>query len=169
MQASAIQELKSEIISRMEENLPRIERCLSELTEAETWQRPNAASNSVGNLMLHLCGNIRQYAISSLGKYDDTRQRDAEFAAEGGQSKKELLQQLTHILNEAFETLRAASDSEMLRKREVQGFQLTGIGIAIHVCEHLSYHTGQLAFWVKLLKNKDLGFYANIDLNVKNR
>lgn len=168
MQNNAIDEIKAQIILRMEENTPRIERCLRELSEPEIWQRPNAASNSVGNLLLHLCGNIRQYAIASLGNREDHRQRDAEFAAREGYSAAELLEKLQSTAAEALETIRQASDAEMLRERSVQGFQMSGIGIAVHVCEHYSYHTGQIAFWVKLLKDKDLGFYANLDLNVKN-
>lgn len=152
----------------MEENTPRIEKCLAELSEEEVWQRPNPASNSVGNLILHLCGNITQYAIASLGNRPDARDRDAEFAAEGGFSKSELLEKLTSTVNQAVETIRSASREELLRERTVQGFDMSGIGIIVHVCEHYSYHTGQIAFWTKILKNKDLGFYAGVDLTVKN-
>jgi uncharacterized damage-inducible protein DinB len=163
-----IQEIKAQIIFRMEENTPRIEKCLAELTETEVWQRPNPASNSVGNLILHLCGNITQYAVSSLGNRPDARDRDAEFAAQEGFSKSELLEKLTSTVKEAVGTIRTANREEMLRVRTVQGFQMSGIGIIVHVCEHYSYHTGQIAFWTKILKNKDLGFYAGIDLTVKN-
>lgn len=162
------QEIKEQIILRMAENTPRIEKCLNELTEAELWQRPNPASNSVGNLILHLCGNITQYAIASLGNSPDRRDRDAEFAAEGGFSKAELMEKLAQTVAEAVATIRAANGAEMMRIRSVQGFRMSGIGIAVHVCEHYSYHTGQIAFWVKLVKNKDLKFYGDIDLTVKN-
>ena len=163
-----LQELSAQIIFRLEENTPRIEKCLAELTEVEIWQRPNLASNSIGNLILHLCGNITQYAISSLGNLPDARNRDAEFAALGGFSKDELLEKLRTTVRQAVKTIRLASDAELLRVRAVQGFNMSGIGIIVHVCEHYSYHTGQIAFWTKLLKDKDLGFYAGLDLNVKN-
>ncbi|MBK7935926.1 MAG: DUF1572 family protein [Lewinellaceae bacterium] len=164
-----LQELRAQIILRLEENTPRIEKCLAELTEAEVWQRPNLASNSIGNLILHLCGNITQYAISSLGNLPDARNRDAEFAAMGGFSKAELLEKLRATVRQAVRTIRQASDAELLHVRSVQGFNMSGIGIIVHVCEHYSYHTGQIAFWTKLLKDKDLGFYAGLDLNVKNK
>lgn len=164
-----LQELRAQIILRLEENTPRIEKCLAELTEAEVWQRPNLASNSIGNLILHLCGNITQYAISSLGNLPDARNRDAEFAAMGGFSKAELLEKLRATVRQAVRTIRQASDAELLHVRTVQGFNMSGIGIIVHVCEHYSYHTGQIAFWTKLLKDKDLGFYAGLDLNVKNK
>ncbi len=168
MPSPETQELTSQITLRMEENTPRIEKCLAELSEEEVWQRPNPASNSIGNLILHLCGNITQYAISSLGDRPDLRDRDAEFAAKEGFSKAELLEKLTSTVNQAVETIRRASREELLRERAVQGFDVSGIGIIVHVCEHYSYHTGQIAFWTKFLKNKDLGFYAGVDLTVKN-
>ena len=60
-------------------------------------------------------------------------------------------------------------DDEMMRVRNVQGFTYTGMANIIHTIEHYSYHTGQIAFLTKLLKNKDLGFYGNMDLNIKNQ
>lgn len=162
------QELLYHAIMRMEENTPRIEKCLNELTEEEVWQRPNASSNSVGNLLLHLCGNIGQYVISSLGGENDERMRDEEFAAQGGYTKAELLQKLSATVSRAVDVMRHVSNKELLRVRSVQGFNFSGIGIIIHVVEHYSYHTGQIAFWTKLLRDKDLGFYAGLDLNQKN-
>lgn len=168
MKSPEIQEFAAQIALHMEMNTPRIEKALAELTELELWQRPNAQSNSVGNLLLHLSGNITQYVLSSLGHQADQRLRDAEFAAEGGSSKAELMEKLRSTVAQATQIIRNCSQEEMLRLRTVQGFQMSGIAIAIHVCEHYSYHTGQIAFWVKLLKNKDLGFYAGQDLNAKN-
>lgn len=166
--SAELTEFAEQIARHMEMNTPRIEKCLAELSEEELWQRPNTASNSVGNLMLHLCGNITQYVLSSLAGRPDQRVRDAEFAAEGGHTKAELLQKLQETVNQATQVIRETSREEMLRERTVQGFQMSGIAIAVHVCEHYSYHTGQIAFWVKLLKSKDLGFYAGINLNAKN-
>ncbi|MBC7775005.1 MAG: DUF1572 family protein [Phycisphaerae bacterium] len=168
MNSPEIQEFAAQIARHMEMNTPRIEKCLAELTEAELWQRPNPGSNSVGNLLLHLCGNITQYVLSSLGSQPDHRVRDAEFAAEGGFSKAELLEKLRQTVSHAAQIIQSTSREEMLRERTVQGFEMSGIAIAVHVCEHYSYHTGQIAFWVKLLKNRDLGFYAGVNLNAKN-
>ncbi len=155
-------------IIRMEESTPRIAQCLGELTEEEIWKRPNVSSNSVGNLVLHLCGNIRQYIIANLGNQPDTRTRDAEFATEGGIDKAALLEKITRTANEATAVIRSLSLEDLMKERSVQGFQQTGINSIIHVVEHYSYHTGQIVFWTKLLKDIDLGFYAGLDLNVKN-
>jgi len=162
------EEFKAQSLAYFEANTPRIQQCLSELSEAEVWLRPNSSSNSVGNLVLHLCGNITQYALSSLGGQPDSRARDAEFAAEGGFTKQELWEKLAATTTEATRVIAAADEAELLRVRTVQGFQMSGIGIVVHVTEHYSYHTGQIAFWTKQLKNKDLGFWADLDLNAKN-
>ena len=156
-------------IIRMEENNERIQKCLAMLSEEEVWQKPNPSSNSVGNLILHLCGNITQWIIASLGKIEDKRQRDLEFSTTGGFSKAELLDKILNTVAEANQTIRNLSEAELLEKKEVQGFDYSGIGIIIHVVEHYSYHAAQIAFWTKLLKDKDLGFYEGQDLNVKNK
>jgi len=168
MEQELTREFISQSIFRMDESTHRIRLCLEALPEVAIWRRPNASSNSIGNLMLHLCGNIGQYAVSALGGKADLRQRDAEFAATAGPGKLELLERLTDTVEEAKACMQLLDASELLRVRRVQGFQLSGMGIIIHVTEHYSYHTGQIAFWTKFLQDRDLGFYAGMDLNVKN-
>jgi uncharacterized damage-inducible protein DinB len=163
-----IKEFIDQSLYRISENTTKLTACFDELQETEIWKRPNENSNSVGNIILHLCGNIRQYAISSLGNIEDIRERDKEFSADGGYSKSELTKKLITTVEEAKGIIENISSNELFRKRQVQGYYYSGIGIIIHVTEHYSYHTGQIIFWTKLLKNKDLGFYAGIDLNVKN-
>lgn len=173
MEKSFRAEFISESISRLEENTPKIQKCLDALSEAEVWQRPNPSTNSVANLILHLCGNMGQYILSSLGEVEDTRDRDAEFSMTGGFTKAALMDKLQSTVAACAEVIRSQKNSDLTdfceRKRSVQGFSLTAIGIIIHVIEHYSYHTGQIIFWTKLLKDKDLGFYANTNLNVKNK
>src|SRR6266487_677507 len=167
MSKEFVKEFIGQSIQKIDENNQKIITCLKVLEEAETWKRPNQNSNSVGNIILHLCGNIRQYAISSLGQIEDIRERDKEFSADGGYSKSELLKKLTDTVEQAKNIIKNSSEAELLRKRQVQGFTHSGVGIIVHVTEHYSYHTGQIIFWIKLLKDKDLEFYKDIDLNVK--
>jgi len=161
-------EFINQSIEKLNENGPRIQICLDQLSEEEIWKSPNKSSNSVGNLILHLCGNITQYIISSLGKEEDERQRDKEFSLQSGYSKSELMMMLNSTVNKSIEVISDVTDEALLQVRSVQGFHHSGIGIIIHVVEHYSYHTGQIAFWTKLLKDRDLGFYAGLDLNKKN-
>lgn len=162
-------EFISQSILRFEENTPKIERCLNELTENEVWHRPNASSNSIGNLLLHLCGNITQYVLSGLGNVEDRRERSKEFTSAAVFTKAELLTKLKSTVDAAVVIIKDLKEDEMLRTRSVQGYQLSAIGIVIHVVEHYSYHTGQIIYWTKLLKDKDLGFYSKVDLNKKNK
>ncbi len=166
-------QFKSEFIDqsvyRINENTKRILKCLNEIDEPEIWQRSNENSNSIGNIMLHLCGNIHQYAISSLGVTEDIRLRDKEFSTKDGFTKNKLSAKLESTIDEAVHVIKSLDEERLLKKYSVQGFNLSGIGIIIHVTEHYSYHTGQIAFWIKQLKNKDLGFYSGVNLNVKNK
>jgi len=163
-----VTEFSRQCISRNELSLQRITLCLDQLDETLLWTRPNEHSNSVANILLHLCGNITQYVISAMGNVPDIRQRPLEFSTREGFTKKELLEKLQATIHQAHAVLQQATPAAFERKYRVQGFHLSGIGIAIHITEHLSYHTGQIAFWVKQLDNKELGFYAGVDLNAKN-
>jgi uncharacterized damage-inducible protein DinB len=167
------QQLREELVwnagYRMNESLRMIKICLDKLPEDKVWQKPNESSNSIGNLILHLCGNITQYGIVSIKNEEDNRKRDEEFSTTSGYTKEELFKKLSETVEEAKRTFYEAPLQELLRKRSVQGFNFSGVGNIIHVTEHLSYHTGQIALWTKLLENTDLGFYDGVDLNVKNQ
>ncbi len=153
---------------RMEESLRMIEICFGKLSEEQVWAKPNAASNSIGNLILHLCGNMRQYAISGLGNFPDYRKRDLEFSQNGGLSKTQLLDKLKSTVAEVKETTRQSTPENWLTTKQVQGFEFTGVGLVLHVVEHLSYHTGQIALITKLFLEAPLGFYDGINLNIIN-
>jgi len=163
---SLVRDIQKEVNLRLlEESIPRIIQCLNTIDEGHIWHKPNSHSNSIGNLILHLCGNVRQYLISSVGGQEDKRNRDQEFN-DCGLSRN----QLTNKLNELSEDIKASIPSitkkELKRARSVQGFNMTGISVVIHVIEHFSYHTGQIAYMTKLLKDVDLKFYGDMDLNV---
>ena len=153
----------------MQENLDRIQKCFVSLSEEEIWKRPNNSSNSIGNLILHLQGNITQYILSSLGGMKDERERDEEFSFDRKLAKSELFSRISETIGSSKEIIANQDEQSLLKTRSVQGFQLSGIGIIIHVVEHLSYHTGQIAFWAKAMKDTDLDFYAGQDLNQKNK
>ena len=160
--------LKQQASQYFDEYYGKIEKAFEKLTEVQVWQRPNEASNSMGNQVLHLCGNIRQYAISSLGRQADVRERDLEFSAEGGLEKDELLAKLADTVSEAKAVFEALDETELLRKRHVQAYHYSGLEVLIHVVEHFAYHTGQIIFWAKLLSNQGFDFYANVNLNSTN-
>jgi len=142
-----------------EEGIPRIEKCLDLLTEEEIWYKPNANSNSVGNIILHLCGNVRQWLGAGLGKLPKVRQRDEEFSTKGGFNKKEILEKLKELQEMSENILDKISPEDLLAIHEVQVYQETGLSILVHVSEHFSYHVGQITYYVKAKKDLDTGYY----------
>jgi len=162
------EELIDQTLKSIDENTSKINACLKQLDEKDIWFRHNEHVNSVGNIILHLCGNIRQYIISSLGGAPDIRERDIEFSTVDGFTNAELTAKWQDTMHEAVAIIAHASAENLLRYRVVQGSTLSGIGIIIHVTEHYSYHTGQIIFLTKLYKNVDMGFYNSIDLNQRN-
>lgn len=152
----------------IDESLPRIKKCLDLLSDEEIWRQPNDQTVSIGNLVIHLCGNVRQWIICGLGGFEDNRDRGAEFAHRGVIPKAELSARLESTLREAEEAMAGVDPASLLETRNVQGQTETGLSILVHVVEHFSYHTGQITLAVKLLKNVDLGYYAGRDLNAKN-
>lgn len=162
--------LKSEVRRRLlEENIPRIKQCLSELDQTEVWYRPNENSNSVGNLVLHLCGNVRQWLLGGLGGQDDNRKRQDEFDEKGPIPTPQLVQLLDRLAEEVEAVLKRLTAEEILSPIEVQGFQENGVSVLVHVVEHFSYHTGQITYFVKWRKNINTAYYAGIELNLVGR
>ena len=141
------------------EGIPRIRKCLKELSQEEIWYRPNDNSNSVGNLILHLCGNVRQWIIAGLGGNKDVRQRAAEFDEKGPLSTA-TLENLLHQLEQDVElVLTKVTAEDLLKTHAVQVYQETGISILVHVVEHFSYHVGQITYYVKWRKDMDTNYY----------
>ena len=142
-----------------EDYLPKIRVCLNALSEEDVWWRAHETNNSVGNLLLHLSGNVRQWIVSSLGGEKDLRNRPAEFAARGSLKKQELLQRLEETLREADETLARFDVSHLTERRAIQGMEVTCLDAIFHVVEHFSGHVGQIIYITKLRTGKDLRFY----------
>jgi uncharacterized damage-inducible protein DinB len=151
--------------------LPKITAALERLDDEQIWWRPNEASNSIGNLLLHLAGNVRQWLIAGVGGAPDMRTRAAEFAAQGTLDKRALLEQLTSTLAEADAVLARVitqagqSDMPLQRICVPQGFPQTVCDAVFHVVEHFSYHTGQIVYLAKQLSGERTQFYDERALN----
>ena len=139
--------------------LPKIERCLESLTGDQIWWRPNEQSNSIGNLVLHLCGNARQWIVCGVGGAADARNRDAEFAQRDVVPRADLHTLLKQTLNEVDATLRGYDANSLLERRTIQGSEVSALEAILHVVEHFSMHTGQILMLTKMLTNSDLAFY----------
>jgi uncharacterized damage-inducible protein DinB len=133
------------------EYLVKIRDCVRRLDEEQLWWRPNSESNSVGNLLLHLCGNLAQWILSSFGGEEDRRRRPEEFAADRTHSAAELLARLEEVVRRCQATFAGLGAAELASTRVVQGGPHTGLEIVIHPVEHMSYHTGQIVYVAKML------------------
>jgi uncharacterized damage-inducible protein DinB len=142
-----------------DEYVPKILACLVILSEDDVWWRPNGVSNSVGNLVLHLCGNARQWIVASIEGQHDIRIRSEEFAADGGFDRDTLGRLLTTTMKDVDAALASLPVLALTEKRSVQGFDMTVLQAVYHVVEHFSGHTGQITYVTKLKSSADLGFY----------
>lgn len=142
---------------------PRLQNCVASLTEEQIWWRPNASSNSIGNLVLHLNGNVRQWLVDSFNQREDKRDRPAEFAAEGSISGAELLEKLGATIDEAQKVLDRLSEAELTAPYEIQGYHVHGLDAVYQVVEHFGLHYGQITYITKMLRDRDLGFYKELN------
>jgi uncharacterized damage-inducible protein DinB len=138
---------------------PRILAALDRLSDADLWWRPNEASNSAGNLVLHLCGNARQWIVGGVGGEPDRRERQAEFDARGGVTRAELVALLARTFADLDRTLRGFDAARLLERRTIQGSEVTLLEAILHVVEHVSHHTGQLLWIAKARSGADLGLW----------
>ena len=141
-----------------EEYLPKIERCLEKLTDAQIWWRPNAESNSIGNLLLHISGNARQWIVCGLGGAPDERQRQTEFDERDVIPRDELLDKLRTTVTDLDDALAGFDPARLLDEYPIQGTRATALAAIFHVTEHFSMHTGQIILLTKMLANLDLDF-----------
>ncbi len=142
-----------------DEYLPKIERCLEKLTDEQIWWRSNSESNSIGNLILHLSGNARQWIVCGLGTEPDARVRQAEFDERRTIPRDELLTRLRTTVRAVDDTLAIFDPDRLLDGFQIQGTEVTALAAIFHVTEHFSMHTGQIILLTKMLAEVDLVFY----------
>jgi len=132
------------------------------LTDEQIWWRANEESNSIGNLVLHLCGNARQWIVCGVGGASDARDRDAEFAQREVIGRDELRSRLRSTLTDVEATLRqlkSQDPSVLLEQRTIQGSPVAILEAIFHFTEHFSMHTGQIIMLTKMMTASDLRFY----------
>ena len=141
----------------------RIEDCLGRLSAERIWTRNCENQNAVGNIVLHLCGNVRQWIIGGIGGQPDIRDRDSEFTARGGMQPDELAAKLKTIVTEAAEVIRNVPVERLPERKTIQKvYEQTVMEAIYHVVEHFAQHTGQIIFATKLLTGDDLGYYKHL-------
>ncbi len=147
---------------KLEQLTERIGVCLAKLSEEQVWARGSENANAIGNLVLHLSGNVRQWICHGVGGQPDIRRRDDEFNAQGGVSIAELQARLQAAVNEAVAIIGALTPEGLTAITHVQNYDITKCEAIYHVVEHFSQHTGQIIFATKFLTGDELGFYTHL-------
>ncbi len=147
----------------IDQSWPRMRSTVESLTDEQIWWRPNEASNSIGNLLLHLNGNVRQWLITSFNQEEDARHRPAEFAERDHLPTRVLLDRLGATLDETAAVLARLTADDLAATLNVQGYTVSGLEAIYHVVEHFSLHYGQIVYIAKQLRGEDLGFHKELD------
>lgn len=147
----------------LEQHWPRMRQCVESLSDEQIWWRPNEASNSIGNLLLHLNGNVGQWLVASFNHLDDNRERPAEFNQRESIPKAALLEKLGATMDEAAKVLARLTESDLLAPMSIQGYSVTGLTAVYQVVEHFGLHYGQILYITKMLRSEDLGFYKELN------
>jgi uncharacterized damage-inducible protein DinB len=149
-------------VDKLRQLADRIEVCLDKLNDDQIWARGAENENAIGNLVLHLCGNMGQWILSTIDDVPDTRVRDAEFEARGGLNAAALSSKLRETVERAIPVISRLNPEQLTRIYRVQNYDASGVEIVFHVVEHFSGHTGQIIFATKMLTGGDLGFYQHL-------
>lgn len=128
----------------------QIVHAVSQLSDGDIWWRPFEEQNAVGNILLHLCGNMGQWLVSGVGGAPDTRDRPSEFAERRQIPKSELLAKLSQVVAAADEAIVRCSDAELLRVRHVQHGPQTGMAAIFHSVSHLIGHAQEIVYITRL-------------------
>jgi uncharacterized damage-inducible protein DinB len=147
---------------RLTQLASRVQDCLARLSPEQIWARGGENENAVGNLVLHLCGNVRQWIVSGVGGAADRRDRDTEFAARGNAPAGELAARLDAAIRDATAVVSSASAARLGERIQIQGYDVTVLEAVYHVVEHFAGHTGQIIFATKMLTGEDLGYYSHL-------
>jgi uncharacterized damage-inducible protein DinB len=149
-------------LKKLRQLASRVQDCLAKLDDRKVWLRGSDAENAIGNLVLHLSGNVRQWIVSGVGGAADNRIRDREFSARGDISRAEMAERLTQTIDEATRVLAGVTADRLLEMVTIQGYEVTVMECIYHVVEHFSGHTGQIIYATKAVTGSDLGFYAHL-------
>jgi hypothetical protein len=130
--------------------------CLGKLTDEQVWERHGPHENSVGNLVLHLCGNMRQWIMHGVGGVPDVRVRDKEFSATGGVTGPELIDHLDKTVAEARAVIETFPPERLAERTTPQHREVSMLEAIYQVAGHVQQHGGQIILLTKQMTGKDL-------------
>lgn len=147
---------------KLDQLTQRIAACLDKLSDDQVWHRDSTNENAVGNLVLHLCGNLRQWIGTGVAGKPDIRVRDREFSARGDIAIADLKERLRTVVEDTAAILRSLPAARLTQTITVQGYEQTVLEAVYHVVEHFAQHAGQIVFATKHFTGEDMGFYRHL-------
>jgi RimJ/RimL family protein N-acetyltransferase len=145
--------------AELRECLRMLHHCVEQLSQSQIWSRPDEHHNAIGNLLLHLEGNLRQWIVAGLGNSVDLRNRPAEFAERGPLPANELLMRLDGCVHDAIVVLNNTDTSaELLKPRRIQGFEVHGVAAIQHSVSHFRGHTQEIIGRTRQLLGRNYRF-----------
>ncbi|HEY3706635.1 MAG TPA: DinB family protein, partial [Terracidiphilus sp.] len=111
----------------LDQSWTRLRTCVESLTDEQIWWRPNSSCNSIGNLLLHLNGNVTQWIITAFTQSRDHRDRPAEFSRTEGIPRDQLIQTLSSTMHRVSEVLAQLTEADLLAACDIQGYHTTGM------------------------------------------
>lgn len=145
-------------IDLLDQSMIKIRHCMKQLSAEQVWWRPDASINSIGNLCLHLAGNLKQWGIMGLTDFPDQRQRESEFSADVRIESSELLRDLESVVAQAIELWRSVTEDELMQKTTIQGFEVTWMQALSHTSSHFVGHTHQIIMLTRMQLGDDYRF-----------
>jgi uncharacterized damage-inducible protein DinB len=139
----------------------KLRHCVNALPHDAVWARPNDSSNSIGNLLIHLTGNVTEWILGGVGGQTISRYRAGEFAQKTGRAGQALLDDLEMVLTKADSVLARLKPEDLERSIVIQGRETTVLGAIYHVVEHFAMHTGQIILMTKVQAPGKIRFYED--------
>ncbi|HET9634330.1 MAG TPA: DinB family protein [Gemmatimonadaceae bacterium] len=139
----------------------KLRHCVEALPRQAVWSRPNSGSNSIGNLLLHLTGNVTEWILGGVGGQTVSRYRAAEFSQADGADAHKLLDNLETVLREADSVLAGLTERDLQRQLVIQDRETTVLAAVYHVVEHFAMHTGQIILLTKIYAPNKIHFYED--------
>jgi uncharacterized damage-inducible protein DinB len=126
------------------------------LWNEQVWERHGEHENAVGNLILHLCRNARQWVIHGVGGEADARARDLEFFTRSGMNGAELMALFVETMAIAKEVIRGVSPQRLVETTRPHDVTVTVLEAIYHVVGHVQLHLGQIVLLTKQMVGRDL-------------
>ncbi len=131
-------------MEQLQQALQKWRNCLSQLTTQQIWWRSDPSGNSIGNLALHIGGNLRQWIQAGLDGQPDQRDRPGEFSCQQGKGAQEILAYLASEISDCEIVLRRLQESDLVKPYTIQGFNVNGLQAVNHTITHFVGHTHQV-------------------------